>query len=172
MIALLRPTLLLWLSGHLKHGASGRLLRSAGGHLIHACSSSGPAPCSCPGGLANTYTVSGFGGLHACGSCDPSTDPPWSGALYRVDSTSCIWWAADASFDPLSIDSHRLNITYTQIVLNTVACRWELYISCSSLTAPPADMWVGYKTTGSTPAGTYVFDHSDCGNSAGTMTVS
>jgi hypothetical protein len=33
-------------------------------------------------------------------------------------------------------------------------------------------MWVGYKTTGDTPAGTYDFVSSECGNTQATMTVS
>jgi len=174
MIAVLPPkfSLLAWFAGHLKHGASGHLLHSAAGHLINACGSGGgPAPCFCPSGLASTYTVAGFGGLAGCNGCDSSTDGAWTGGLNRV-GTGCTWWAADDNFDPLSINGTKLHITYTQVTLNVTACRWELYISCSASGLPPVDMWVGYKTTGNTPAGTYNFVSSDCGNTQGTMTVS
>lgn len=174
MIAIARPNLWLptWLTGHLKHGASGHLLRSAAGHLINACASGGPpAPCVCPSGLASTYTVSGFAGLSGCDGCDSSSDAEWSGALFRV-GTGCAWWAADDSFDPLSLSGTKLHITYTQLILSTTACRWELYIACSAPSLPPAKMWVGYKTVGTTPAGVYSFASSDCGNTQPTMTVS
>ena len=161
-----------FLTGHLKHGTSGHLLRSAAGHLINTCGGGGsPAPCVCPPGLASTYTVSGFGGLAGCDGCDSSTDGEWSGALYHV-GTGCAWWAADDNFDPLSINGTKLHITYTQLILSTTACRWELYIACSAPALPPVKMWVGYKTTGNTPAGTYSLASSDCGNTQATMTVS
>jgi hypothetical protein len=133
----------------------------------------GGAPCACawPAGLSATYTVSGFGSLGTCPDCDPdTTDPAWDGTLNHIGG-GCVWWAADSSFDPLSINGAMLDITYTQVVLNTTACRWELYIACGSVINPTQTMWSGYKTTGSTPAGTYSFVSSDCGNTTPTMTV-
>ena len=154
---------------------AGNLLRTttAPYHLATDCGGP-PAPCTCswPTGLASTYTVSGFGSVSACPSCDASSDPAWSGTLYHVGA-GCVWWAADASFDPLSINGRKLDITYTQIVLRTTdPCRWELYITCTGVADPTAVMWYGYKTTGTTPAGTYTFVGSDCGvTGPGTMSV-
>jgi hypothetical protein len=149
-------------------------------HLATGCGSGsggggGPAPCACgwPSGLSNTYTVGGFGGLSACSECDSSGDPPWPGTLYHAGG-GCVWWAIDPGFDSFSISGATLDITYTQVLLRTTVtpCRWELYIACTSLTHPTKTMWYGYKTTGSTPAGTYSFVGSDCGNATPTMTVS
>jgi hypothetical protein len=146
-------------------------------HLSTSCGShgsgSGGAPCVCPSGLAATYTVSGFGSLTGCPQCDASTDPPWPGTLYQ-SGTACLFWALDPTFDPYSINGDSLDIAYTQVLLRTTVtpCRWELYIACSSLLNPTKTMWLGYKTTGSTPAGTYSFVSSDCGNTTPTLTVS
>ena len=164
----------------LAHFAS---LSQRAGHLVRTTASpyhlsgcgAAAAPCTCawPTGLSSVYTVSGWAGLSPCPLCDSSTDPAWSGAVNHSGS-GCIWWAADANFDPLSIDGKSLDITYTQILLRTTVtpCRWELYIACASVTNPTQTMWYGYKTTGTTPAGTYLFVGSDCGNSTPTMTVS
>lgn len=155
---------------------AGHLVRTAAApyHLSGCGSGGGPAPCACswPTGLSSTYTVSGFGGLSACSTCDSSGAAAWSGQLNHTGS-GCIWWAADAGFDPLSISGKMLDITYTQLLLRTTVtpCRWELYIACTSLVNPTKTMWSGYKTTSSTPAGTYSFVASDCGNSTPTMTV-
>jgi hypothetical protein len=159
----------------------GNLVRTVSSpfHLATGCGTgdggSGPAPCICgwPTGLAATYTVSGFGALSVCWECDSSTDPPWDGTLYHAGG-GCIWWAINPDFDPLSINGAILDVTYTQILLrtNVMPCRWELYIACTSLTNPTQTMWYGYKTTGSTPVGTYGFAGSDCGNSTPVMTVS
>lgn len=141
-------------------------------HLTTGCAN--PAPCTCtwPSGLNATYTVTGWSGLSACSGCDASTDPAWTGALNHIGS-GCIWWAADTSFDPLSINGSMLDITYTQVLLRTTTpCRWELYIACTSVVNPTKTMWSGYKTGGSTPAGTYALVASDCGNTTPTMTVS
>ena len=145
-------------------------------HLSTTCSSGGgPAPCTCtyPTGLASTYTVSGFGSLGACPECDTSTDAAWPGTMYHVGA-GCSWWAANATFDPYSINGHTLDIAYTQLRLNGSAspCRWELVITCGSTLNPSKILWLGYKTTGLTPVGTYAFSSSDCGNTAPTMTVS
>ena len=102
--------------------------------------------------------------------CDSSSDPAWDGTLYHIGG-GCIWWAADPTFDSLSINGSLLDITYTTVLLNTTACRWELYIACASLSNPTQTMWYGYKTGGSTPVGTYNFVSSDCGNTTPTMTV-
>lgn len=155
--------------------SAGKLIWKAGKLVWCAsCPCGGsPAPCSCawPTGLSATYTVSGWGALSACPTCDAdATDPAWTGTLSHIGS-GCTWWAADTMFNPLSINGVLLDITYTAIVLNTTACRWELYIACASLTNPTKKMWYGYKTTGSTPAGTYNFAGSDCGNTTPTMTV-
>jgi len=161
-----------WFANHLKHGADGHLLRQGiSGHLINTCAT---PSCVCPsGGVNNTYTVSGWSGLTACGTCDSSADTTWDGTLNRVNTT-CVWWAADPHFDPLSISGVSLDITYTQIVLNTSPCRWELYIACSSAIHPTKVMWWGTKSYASgNPAGTYAFAGSDCGNTGpATMTVS
>ena len=156
---------------------TGHLVRTtAGPYHLSGCGSGGggPAPCVCswPTGLSSTYTVSGFGGLSTCSTCDSSSAASWSGVMNHTGS-GCIWWAADASFDPLSINGKMLDITYTQLLLRTTVtpCRWELYIACTSLVNPTKTMWSGYKTTGATPAGTYSFVASDCGNSTPTMTV-
>ena len=134
-----------------------------------ACTSGGGgAPCSCawPAGLSATYTVAGTGSIGTCPLCDSdTTDPAWDGSFHHVGG-GCVWWAADASFDPLSINGAMLDITYTQIVLNAAACRWEMYIACGSVINPTQTMWWGTKTTGSTPAGNFSFQGSDCGNTA------
>ena len=151
---------------------AGQLIRTAASpyHL----SDCGGAPCECawPDGLAATYTVSGFGSLSACPECDTDTaDLAWDGTLNHVGA-GCVWWAADAEFDPLSINGVMLDITYTQVLLRTSSpCRWELYIACGSGINPTQTMWAGYKLGGSTPAGTYTFVSSDCGNTTSTMTV-
>jgi hypothetical protein len=152
------------------------LLRISGTpyHLSITCDSGGGSPCECtyPTGLSATYTVSGFGALSTCSGCDASTDPPWPGTMYNVGS-GCIWWALDDDFDPFSINGHSLEISFTQLRLNGVAspCRWELVISCGSLVNPSKILWLGYKTTGLTPVGTYTFSSSECGNTTPTMTV-
>jgi hypothetical protein len=171
LLSIPRPRLWLpaWFANHLKHGADGHLLRrGTSGHLINTCA----AACLCPPtGVSTAYTVSGFGGLSPCGTCDPGTDPPWNGTLNRVNTT-CVWWAADPGFDPLTINGVELDITYTQIALNTSPCRWELYIACYSATHPTAIMWWGTKTyAGGNPAGTYAIAGSDCGNTTTSMTV-
>jgi hypothetical protein len=122
--------------------------------------------------LAGTYQVQGAGGLSGCPGCDASTDPAWDGTLYHIGA-GCVWWAADPTFDPLSLNGVSLDITYTQVLLRTDVspCRWELYIACGSATNPTKTMWAGYKTTGSTPAGTYAFVSSDCGNTTPTLTI-
>lgn len=154
---------------------AGHLVRTtAAPYHLSGCGGGGPAPCTClwPTGLSSTYTVSGFGSLATCSTCDSSSAAAWSGGLNHTGS-GCIWWAADAHFDPLSINGKMLDITYTQLLLRTTVtpCRWELYIACTSLTNPTKTMWSGYKTTGATPVGTYSFVASDCGNSTPTMTV-
>ena len=152
---------------------AGQLVRtlSAPYHLSD-CGGAAPCECAWPAGLGSIYTVSGFAGLAACPTCDAdSTDPPWDGSLHHVGA-GCVWWAADASFDPLNINGVMLDITYTQVLLRTTTpCRWELYIACGSAINPTQTMWAGYKTGGSTPAGTYSFVSSDCGNTTATMTV-
>ena len=143
-------------------------------HLSNGCPShSTPAPCTCPPGLSTTYTVSGFTSLSACSTCDPSTDPLWPGTLY-LSGEACLWWALSPDFNPYSINSRSLDISYTQLLLNNTVspCRWELYIACGSLLNPTKTLWAGYKTTGTTPVGTYTFVSSDCGNTTPTMTVS
>ena len=163
---------LAWFS-HLAERA-GNLLRTTGSpyHLSTGCGGS-PAPCSCTGGLGNVYTVSGFAGLSGCSGCDASSDPVWDGKLYQT-GTACLWWALDPGFDPFSINGVSLDITYTQLLLRTTVspCRWELYIACGSLVNPTKTMWAGWKTTGSTPVGTYTFVSSDCGNTVGSLMVS
>lgn len=154
---------------------AGHLLRltSQPYHLTTGCGS--PAPCTCawPTGLNTVYTVSGWSSLSTCPNCDSSTDPVWTGALNHIGS-GCIWWAADTSFDPLSINGSMLDITYTQVLLRTnLPCRWELYIACGSAINPTQTMWFGYKNGGLTPAGVYTRAGSDCGNTMPTtMTVS
>ena len=147
-------------------------------HLTDGCASGGggPAPCACgyPTGLAPTYTVNGAAGIVGCPTCTDATGgtPAWEGTLHHA--SGCVWWAADASFDPLSIGGKQLDITYTQILLrtNVTPCRWELYIACLRSGFASPNIWYGYKTTGSTPAGTYSFVGSDCGITTATMTVS
>jgi hypothetical protein len=154
--------------------AAGNILRTVAAPFhFSQCTAATPCTCTWPGGLSATYTVSGADALATCGECDASSDPGWSGALHHIGS-GCVWWAADASFDPLSINGSMLDITYTQVLLRTTAtpCRWELYIACGSLTNPTKTMWSGYKIGGSTPAGTYAFVGSDCGNTTPTMTIS
>jgi len=145
-------------------------------HLSNSCPAGGDgsAPCTCnyPTGLSSTYTVSGFGSASVCGTCDASSDPAWPGTLYHVGA-GCAWWAVDSNFDPYSINGVSLDISYTQMRLNGTAspCRWELVISCGSVTNPPKTVWFGIKTTGATPAGTYTFVSSQCGSGPATMTV-
>ena len=143
-------------------------------HLASGCGGGPPAPCTCgwPGGLAATYTVSGWASLAPCPSCDTTSFPEWTGALNHIGS-GCVWWAADSNFDPTNINGAMLDITYTQVLLRTTVtpCRWELYIACTSTTHPTRTLWYGYKTTGATPAGTYTFVGSDCGNTTPTMTI-
>jgi len=169
-----------WLRRFLAHlinlaYSAGQLVRttSAPFHLSN-CGGSPPPPCTCtwPTGLAATYTVSGWSALVTCDQCDSSSDPAWTGALNHVGS-GCIWWAADAEFDSLSINGSLLDITYTTVLLRTTVspCRWELYIACASLTNPTQTMWYGYKVGGDTPTGTYDFVGSDCGNTTATMTI-
>jgi hypothetical protein len=154
---------------------AGNLVRTAASPFhLSDCGGGGPAPCVCtfPTGLSATYQVQGATGLSACPDCDPSTDPAWDGTLYNF-GTGCVWWAADPAFDPLSLNGVSVDIAYTQILLRTTVtpCRWELYVACGSATNPTRTMWAGYKTTGSTPAGTYAFVRSDCGDTTPTMTV-
>jgi hypothetical protein len=153
--------------------AAGNILRTVTAPFHFSQCAGAPCTCTWPGGLSATYTVSGWGALATCSECDASSDLGWTGALHHIGS-GCVWWAADASFDPLSINSSMLDITYTQVLLRTTTtpCRWEMYIACGSLTNPTKTMWYGYKTGGSTPAGTYALVGSDCGNTTPTMTVS
>jgi hypothetical protein len=132
-----------------------------------------PAPCTCPSGLASIYTVNGFGALAGCSQCDASLDPGWPGTIYQ-SGAACLWWALDPGFDPFSVNGKTLDLSYTQLLLRTTVspCRWELYIACTSTLNPTKTMWAGWKTTGSTPVGTYTFVSSDCGNTTATMTVS
>ena len=147
-------------------------------HLATGCGGGGgggPAPCACnwPTGLATTYTVNGAGAIGNCPSCTDATGgSAWDGTLNHA--SGCIWWAANANFDPLTISGKELDISYTQILLRTTVspCRWELYIACLRTGFASPNIWYGYKTTGSTPAGTYTFVGSDCGNTTPTMTVS
>jgi hypothetical protein len=152
---------------------AGNLVRTISAPF-HLSDCGGGAPCACtwPAGLATTYQVQEAAGLSGCPDCDPSTDPAWDGTLFHIGA-GCVWWAADGAFDPLSIGGLALDITYTQILLRTdvTPCRWELYIACASATHPTQTIWAGHKTTGSTPAGTYAFVSSDCGNATPTMTV-
>ena len=155
---------------------AGNLLRTSISpyHLSNGCpSGSTPAPCTCPSGLAGTYTVSGFNALAACTTCDLSSDPPWPGTLY-LSGEACLWWALSPDFNPYNIAGRSLDISYTQLLLNNTVspCRWELYIACGGLHVPTKTLWSGYKTTGPTPAGTYSFVSSDCGNTTPTITVS
>lgn len=152
---------------------AGQLVRTASSpHHLSDCGSSGDCPCSWPTGLSSTYTVSGFGGLAGCSGCDDdSSDPPWDGTLNHIGG-GCVWWAADTAFDPRSINGFLLDIAYTQVLLRTASpCRWELYIACGSTVNPTKTMWAGYKLGGTTPAGTYTFMSSECGNTTATMTV-
>jgi len=173
-----RPRILGWGAplAHLVNLAqrAGNLLRTTAQpyHLTTNCGGAAPCTCAWPTGLSTTYTVSGWGSLTTCPDCDSSTASSWPGTLYHIGS-GCVWWAADASFDPWSINGSALDIAYTQILLRTsvTPCRWELYIACSSVAFPTQTMWYGYKTTGATPAGTYSFVGSDCGNTTAVMTV-
>lgn len=151
---------------------AGQILRTLTAPFHFAFCTAGPCVCTWPDGLAATYTVSGWEALAACTDCDASGDPAWGGDLHHIGA-GCVWWAADESFDPLSINGHTLDITYTQVLLRTTAtpCRWELYIACTSATHPTRTLWSGYKIGGTTPAGTYTFVASDCGNTTGTMKI-
>jgi len=175
-IALYRPRSINWrrILAHLVslYQRAGQLVRTASSPY-HLSNCGSPCECSWPDGLSATYTVSGFGELSACSECDADTaDPPWDGTLNHIGG-GCVWWAADAEFDPLSINGVMLDITYTQVLLRTSSpCRWELHIACGSAINPTQTMWAGYKSGGDTPAGTYLFMSSDCGNTTGTMTVS
>jgi hypothetical protein len=153
--------------------AAGDILRTVTAPFHFSQCAEAPCVCNWPDGLSSTYTVTGWNTLATCDDCDPSTDPAWDGTLHHIGS-GCVWWASDASFDPLSINGAMLDITYTQILLRTTVtpCRWEMYIACGSVSNPTRKMWYGYKIGGATPAGTYTFVGSDCGNTAATLTVS
>src|SRR4051812_4367446 len=97
--------------------SAGHLLRTTTTpyHLSNGCPShSTPAPCTCPSDLAETYTVSGFDSLTACGTCDASSDPPWPGTLY-LSGEACLWWALSPDFNPYNINGRSLDISYTQL---------------------------------------------------------
>jgi len=178
-IIILHPSRILTFLEFFSHltNRAGHLLRTLTTpfHLTNGCSSGGgsPAPCTCPPSLASTCTVSGFGALTACPTCDPSSDTNWDGKLYQ-SGEACLWWALTPDFNPYNINGHSLDISYTQLLLNSTVspCRWELYIACTSLTHPTQTMWSGHKTTGTTPIGLYTLTSSDCGNTTPTMTVS
>ena len=151
---------------------AGQIVRTLAAPFHFAICGSTPCVCTWPDGLSDTYTVNGTEALSPCPECDASSDVAWDGTLHHTGG-ACVWWAADATFDPLSINGSQLDIVYTQVLLNTgvTPCRWELYVACTSAVNPTQTIWAGYKTGGATPVGTYSRVSSDCGNTTPTIDV-
>jgi len=146
------------MSSSLKHsGSTGHLLYGGTGHLVDDC---GEVPSSCPEGLADSYAIADLTGLTHCSECTYTCDSyeNWDGTLTKQPAGEpCEWWAQNAngygngSGECLHIDGVKL--VGTAVYLQTIGSSawWELYIHCYV----DSIVWGGWKSTGSTPVGTY-----------------
>lgn len=149
---------------HLKKSSStGRLLRNASGHLVLECNETGdPCELAC-NELASAYTVLGVGSLTGCSACIGSGQPAWDGVLQQVDDL-CQWNLGALASIAGKTPSYALavnaacpgdeNSNAVGIVFNESLCRWELAITCRTLTGYPV-IWAGVKEVESSPAGVY-----------------
>ena len=149
---------------HLKRSAStGHLLRNESGHLVFTCDEPGD-PCQPPcSELASAYTVLGVGGLVGCGACLGSNQPAWNGVLEQVDDL-CQWNLNVLASIGGKLPSYALAVSAAcpgeeisnavGIVFSTIACRWELAITCRTTAGYPV-IWAGAKDPEAGPAGVY-----------------
>jgi hypothetical protein len=125
-------------------------------------------PAACDAGWPSCYRLAGYSDhdLTACGGCEVSAESAWDGTFADYGTAGCpdiaAWFVTGL---PLSVDGCILYyISFIQFsgpagyYVLTVVC----YDATNDLTYP---VWLGYKYDGASPAGTYTFDSSDCGNS-------
>lgn len=119
-----------------------------------------PVPCSCPGGLAASYTVTGrvvrmdsiAGLIYDC-----------TFTIVVTEVSACNWQALGTMSGPYS-DCAFFEI-FGQITLNTTEpCTWDLFVAVNE--GGGDNGCTGTKETGVTPAGVY----SDCEGTLGTST--
>ena len=138
---------------------SGKVIVNANGEpiLCDTCPCEEAAPCVCPAGLGTCYRLKDYndGDIAPCSDCHDMVLPVWDGSFDRwID---CVWQLmANVSMSGKLLTGSTMFDSLTRIILRTVFypgdCRWELRIACyggASL------IWLGFKTTGLTPAGTY-----------------
>ncbi|MAX26879.1 MAG: hypothetical protein CMJ19_20490 [Phycisphaeraceae bacterium] len=145
------------MTDHIKHAASGHLLRKDNGHLIHDCQVE-DAPCLCPQNLANSYAID-LNLLEACPGCiggNCTTTVSWDGTFQRYSACNWIGLNADQTSWPpgqcLQIDGK--NLSNTQLRLDPYNCIWVISVICFS-EGSENTLWQGTKSTGNTPAGIY-----------------
>ena len=127
--------------------------------------SPGPATLeieACPGAVPITvptcYRIAGYsdGDLVACGSCSNRVDPVWDGT-FPAHSGSCSWEPAAVSGPSISgklLDNTGVGVA-SGLYFNTLTCSWRMDVRCRA-GGTRFDIWVGTKSTGSTPAGVYI----------------
>jgi hypothetical protein len=136
--------------------ATGQLLHGSAGLLVNDC----PAPCECPDGLASSYALDAAL-FSACGGCAGggcSEGRTWDG-LFVVfpDAGPCTWFGRNSDgfgWGPgecLQIAGK--NLSFVQLLHSAAHCRWQIAIHCYG--GSDTLIWLGYKTTGMTPAGVY-----------------
>jgi hypothetical protein len=131
-----------------------------------SCDTCVAAPCSCPVGLDDVYVIAGGFDFDTCicAGFTPKVGQCMTGdaiAVSRSD-TACFWQCPILGDCPGQEDYGSATIE-----LDTINCRWVLSIGSS--TDGGDDIWLGYKSVGLTPAGTYT-RASGCDSTA-TMTV-
>jgi hypothetical protein len=106
-----------------------------------------------------------------CESCTASELAAWDGTFAIVYEYRGCCWAPLAFGDNRSIDGKLFSVGASsdctgssRLWLDTVNCRWVLGLYCNSNGGTL--VWLGYKTTGLTPAGTYSKDSGCAGPDA------
>lgn len=154
------------------------------GTCLACTDATGPVPTSCvPATWTGTsYQITGWpASVVACSSGDIITNTLWDGSFDYFNS--CNWLASNVGGNPPAIldsGANKRRIANGGTSDDDTALRldpgvkWRLSIA-HRLNVSPGDIeqvWVGNKTVGNTPAGTYTFESSECGNSGNLEVVS
>lgn len=129
---------------------------------------------SCGGSYVKTYQLASYsdGDIGACGTCDASAKPAWTGTMDATTDNVCKWYAgglATTMAGTYSINGKELWYASIQLDTSVTLGRWQLAVACDQ-GGTPTSMWVGYKQTGATPVGTYT-RNSGCAATPSTLEV-
>lgn len=159
--------------GSIAADGSGNIMEAPTQEEFEDCCCEDSAPCECTedfnGSEWSYLRITGYedGQLTACSQCMESSGTPWDGIF--VFTSDCLWFGnIDTSIDGKMVSDH-LPIGLA-IYLDAENCRWVLEVACEDDEAVNRAIWIGYKTTGSTPEGDYEWD-SGCDNTPETLHV-